>query len=88
MAIGEKYTSFLRRKLNLKLIIVMSNYICSLQLQILQQQVGVLTDSASHTDERYTRAKAENAALQARVHMLEEQLRESEIRHDDRLQVT
>ena len=56
------------------------------QFQLLQQQVGYLQDSANHNDERYTRAKADNAALQARVIMLEEQLRDAEMRYDDRLQ--
>lgn len=46
----------------------------------------MLQDSANHNDERYTRAKAENAALQARVMMLEEQLRDAELRHEERLQ--
>lgn len=58
-----------------------------LQFQTLQQQVGVLQDSAHQTDERYARAKADNAALQARVIMLEEQLRDTEMRHEERLQV-
>lgn len=56
------------------------------QFQVLQQQVGFLQDSANHNDERYTRAKADNAALQARVIMLEEQLRDAEMRYEDRLQ--
>ncbi|KAH1008644.1 hypothetical protein HUJ05_009182 [Dendroctonus ponderosae] len=54
--------------------------------QVLQQQVGVLQDSASQKDERYTRVKAENAALQARVLMLEEQLRDTELRCDDKIE--
>lgn len=54
---------------------------------MLQQQVGVLQDSANQNDERYTRAKADNAALQARVIMLEEQLRDTEMRYEDKLQV-
>jgi Rab11 family-interacting protein 3/4 len=54
--------------------------------QVLQQQVGVLQDSAHQNDERYTRAKSDNAALQARVIMLEEQLRDTEMRYDERLQ--
>lgn len=58
-----------------------------LQFQVLQQQVGVLQDSANQNDERYTRAKSDNAALQARVIMLEEQLRDTEMRYDERLQV-
>lgn len=57
------------------------------QFQVLQQQVGVLQDSANQNDERYTRAKADNAALQARVIMLEEQLRDTEIRYEEKLQV-
>ncbi|KYB28675.1 hypothetical protein TcasGA2_TC032404 [Tribolium castaneum] len=56
------------------------------QFQVLQQQVGVLQDSANQNDERYTRAKSDNAALQARVIMLEEQLRDTEMRYDERLQ--
>ncbi|KAL1129241.1 hypothetical protein AAG570_013770 [Ranatra chinensis] len=52
---------------------------------MLQQQMNVLADNQNHTDERYTRAKQENATLQARVHMLEEQLREVELRAEERL---
>ncbi|CAG9839382.1 unnamed protein product [Diabrotica balteata] len=54
--------------------------------QVLQQQVGYLQDTANQNDERYTRAKADNAALQARVIMLEEQLRETEMRSEEKLQ--
>ena len=57
-----------------------------LQVQMLQQQVSVLADNQNNTDDRYTRAKQDSAALQARVHMLEEQLRESELRAEERLQ--
>lgn len=64
-----------------------TTYLFWLQFQVLQQQVGVLQDSAHQTDERYARAKADNAALQARVIMLEEQLRDTEMRHEERLQV-
>lgn len=35
-----------------------------------------LADTQSTADERYARAKADNAVLQARVHMLDEQIRE------------
>lgn len=69
---------------NLTGVIELSLFI---QFQVLQQQVGVLQDSAHQNDERYTRAKADNAALQARVIMLEEQLRDAEMRHEERLQV-
>ena len=36
---------------------------------MLQQQMNVLADNQNHSDERYTRAKQENAALQARLVM-------------------
>lgn len=45
-------------------------------MQLLQQQVTTLADTQSSADERYARAKADNAVLQARVHMLDEQIRE------------
>lgn len=57
-----------------------------MQFHVLQQQVGNLQDSALQNDERYTRAKADNAALQARVIMLEEQLRDTEMRYEEKLQ--
>ncbi|XP_074034325.1 rab11 family-interacting protein nuf isoform X2 [Leptinotarsa decemlineata] len=56
------------------------------KFQVLQQQVGVLQDTANQNDERYTRAKADNASLQARVLMLEEQIRETELRYEEKLQ--
>lgn len=56
------------------------------KFRVLQQQVGVLQDSAHQNDERYTRVKAENAALQARVIMLEEQLRDTELRCEEKIQ--
>lgn len=46
------------------------------QVQLLQQQVTTLADTQSTSDDRYARAKADNAVLQARVHMLEEHVRE------------
>nr|XP_018899022.1 PREDICTED: rab11 family-interacting protein 4 isoform X3 [Bemisia tabaci]XP_018899023.1 PREDICTED: rab11 family-interacting protein 4 isoform X3 [Bemisia tabaci] len=55
------------------------------KVELLQQQMSVLADNQTHADERYTRAKQENAALQARVLMLEEQLREVELRSEERL---
>ncbi|XP_050675206.1 rab11 family-interacting protein 4A isoform X3 [Leptidea sinapis] len=55
------------------------------QVQLLQQQVTTLADTQSSTDERYARAKAENAVLQARVHMLDEQIREIECRCEERI---
>ncbi|XP_074000262.1 rab11 family-interacting protein 4A-like isoform X3 [Rhodnius prolixus] len=56
------------------------------KVQVLQEQMSVLTDNQNHSDERYTRAKQENATLQARVLMLEEQLREVELRAQEKLQ--
>nr|CAD7395036.1 unnamed protein product [Timema cristinae] len=56
------------------------------KVQMLQQQVSCLADNQTNTDDRYTRAKQDSAALQARVHMLEEQLREAELRAEERLE--
>ncbi|KAF9806719.1 hypothetical protein SFRURICE_011423, partial [Spodoptera frugiperda] len=52
-------------------------------VQLLQQQVTSLADTQSTADERYARAKADNAVLQARVHMLDEQIREIECRCEE-----
>lgn len=46
------------------------------QLEILQRQVTTLADSQNNVDDRTSRTKTEHAVLQARYHMLEEQLRE------------
>lgn len=48
----------------------------SLQLEILQRQVSNLADSQNNVDDRTSRTKTEHAVLQAKYHMLEEQLRE------------
>ncbi|KAG8234110.1 hypothetical protein J437_LFUL010957, partial [Ladona fulva] len=56
------------------------------QIQLLQQQVSALADNQTNTDDRYLKAKQDNATLQARVVMLEEQLREVELRSAERLQ--
>lgn len=50
--------------------------IYGLQLEILQRQVSTLADSQSNAEDRTTRTKTEHAVLQARYHMLEDQLRE------------
>ncbi|XP_063363156.1 rab11 family-interacting protein 4 isoform X2 [Cydia amplana] len=55
------------------------------KVQLLQQQVTSLADTQSTADERYARAKADNAVLQARVHMLDEQIREIESRCEERI---
>lgn len=61
---------------NQTLIII---FLFFLQVQLLQQQVTSLADTQSTADDRYARAKADNAVLQARVHMLDEQIREVKI---------
>ncbi|XP_031632511.1 probable serine/threonine-protein kinase DDB_G0286465 isoform X2 [Contarinia nasturtii] len=55
------------------------------QLEILQRQVSTLADSQSNAEDRTSRTKTEHAVLQARYHMLEDQLREVEIRAEERL---
>ncbi|XP_055619639.1 rab11 family-interacting protein 4A isoform X13 [Toxorhynchites rutilus septentrionalis] len=54
-------------------------------LEILQRQVTNLADTQNNVEDRTSRTKAEYAVLQARYHMLEEQLRESELRAEERL---
>ncbi|XP_055528340.1 rab11 family-interacting protein 4 isoform X2 [Wyeomyia smithii] len=55
------------------------------QLEILQRQVTNLADTQNNVEDRTSRTKAEYAVLQARYHMLEEQLRETELRSEERL---
>ncbi|XP_035893197.1 rab11 family-interacting protein 4B isoform X9 [Anopheles stephensi] len=55
------------------------------KLEILQRQVTNLADTQSNVDDRTSRTKTEYAVLQARYHMLEEQLRETELRAEERL---
>lgn len=55
------------------------------KLEILQRQVSTLADSQSNAEDRTTRTKTEHAVLQARYHMLEDQLREVELRADERI---
>lgn len=52
----------------------------------LQEQVGILAENQQTSDDRYTRVKQENAALTARIHMLEEHIREIEVRSEERIQ--
>ncbi|XP_068219449.1 rab11 family-interacting protein 4B isoform X3 [Palaemon carinicauda] len=54
------------------------------KVQMLQQQVGVLAENQVNSDDRFSRVKQDNAAYQARVVMLEEQLRETELRSEER----
>lgn len=50
-------------------------------MELLQRQVTNLAD----VDDRTSRAKTDYAVLQAKYHMLEEQLRETELRSEERL---
>ncbi|XP_046431112.1 rab11 family-interacting protein 4 isoform X4 [Neodiprion fabricii] len=56
------------------------------KVQLLQEQMDALADTRSAGEERYARAKQENATLQARVLMLEEAQRDAETRAEERLQ--
>jgi len=56
------------------------------KVQQLQEQVGHLAESQATTDDRYTKVKQDNLALTARIHMLEEHIRELEIRGEERLE--
>lgn len=53
-----------------------SLFLLLFQLEILQRQVSTLADSQSNAEDRTSRTKTEHAVLQARYHMLEDQLRE------------
>lgn len=55
------------------------------KLEILQRQVTTLVDSQNNADDRTSRTKTEHAVLQARYEMLEEQLREVELRAEERI---
>lgn len=55
------------------------------KLELLQRQVINLADTQMGSDDRTTRAKTEYAVLQAKYHMMEEQLREMEMRSEERL---
>ncbi|XP_055312254.1 rab11 family-interacting protein 4A isoform X7 [Sitodiplosis mosellana] len=56
-----------------------------IDLEILQRQVSTLADSQSTAEDRTSRTKTEHAVLQARYHMLEDQLREVELRAEERI---
>jgi len=55
------------------------------KVQQLQEQVGILSQNQVTTDERYTKVKQDNTTLTARIHMLEEHIREIEVRGEERL---
>lgn len=54
-------------------------------MEILQRQVSTLAATQTNADDQTTRTKTENAVLQARYYMLEEQLRECEMRTEQRI---
>ncbi|XP_012254541.1 rab11 family-interacting protein 4 isoform X2 [Athalia rosae] len=56
------------------------------KVQLLQEKMDALSDTRNAGEERYARAKQENATLQARVLMLEEAQRDAETRAEERLQ--
>ncbi|XP_043463112.1 rab11 family-interacting protein 4A [Leptopilina heterotoma] len=56
------------------------------RVQMIQEQMHALADTHSVGEERYARAKEQNATLQARVLMLEEAAKDAESRADERLQ--
>lgn len=56
------------------------------RVQMIQEQMHALVDTQSVGEERYARAKQENATLQARILMLEEAAKDAEARAEERLQ--
>lgn len=56
------------------------------KVQMIQEQMHTLVDTQSVGEERYARAKQENAMLQARILMLEEAAKDAEARAEERLQ--
>lgn len=55
------------------------------KLELLQRQITNLADTQMNSDDRTSRAKTENAVLQTKYEMLEETLRETELRAEERL---
>ena len=51
----------------------------------LQDQVSILSENQAVNDERYSRVKADNVTLTAKIHVLEENIREIEMRGEERL---
>jgi len=51
----------------------------------LQDQVSILSENQAANDERYSRVKADNVTLTAKIHVLEENIREIEMRGEERL---
>jgi len=57
----------------------------STKVRQLQDQVSCLSDNQAANDERYSRVKADNVTLTAKIHILEENIREIEMRGEERL---
>ncbi|XP_076305503.1 rab11 family-interacting protein 4A-like isoform X2 [Tachypleus tridentatus] len=55
------------------------------KVQVLQQQVTDLTENQTSNDDRYSKVKQENSTLLSRIHSLEEQIKELELRSEDRV---
>lgn len=52
----------------------------------LRDQVGSLAESQVITEDKYARVKQDNASMTARIHMLEESIRELEVRGEERME--
>ncbi|XP_023221654.1 rab11 family-interacting protein 4A-like isoform X1 [Centruroides sculpturatus] len=57
----------------------------SQKVQFLEQQVTALSHSQTNNEDRYSKVKQENAILTTKIRSLEEQIRELEIRSEERL---
>jgi chromosome segregation ATPase len=55
------------------------------KLEMLQRQVTNLADTQMNSDDKHSRAKTDFAVLQTKYHVLEEQLRETELRYEERI---
>lgn len=55
------------------------------KLELLQRQITNLTDTHMNTEDRSIRAKTDFAVLQTKYQMLEDHLRETEIRNEERI---
>eukprot|EP00096_Caligus_rogercresseyi_P009079 TRINITY_DN3019_c0_g3_i3.p1 TRINITY_DN3019_c0_g3~~TRINITY_DN3019_c0_g3_i3.p1 ORF type:complete len:454 (-),score=76.84 TRINITY_DN3019_c0_g3_i3:538-1899(-) len=56
------------------------------KVQMLQEQVGVLVESQATTDDKYTKVKQDNSSLTTRIHMLEEHIRDLEVKSEERIE--
>ncbi|GAB1608658.1 rab11 family-interacting protein 4A-like isoform X4 [Argonauta hians] len=57
------------------------------KVRSLEKQISLLTESQMKNDDKHQRLKEENCSLIQKVHILEEQLREMEIRSDEQIKV-